>query len=201
MSETTIKKEGGCRPGGEKAVMALLSLARLGYAQCFFGNLYEALVRIPDTLANQCASQNEQLHKSILGKGSPVRYYLPAIPIVAGATLSAVKTGWKYRAYRPLLGATAVSSFTVIGVTVYLVRTVNLKLLFGAPSIPSPMRETLLRRWYRLNRVRLLASATAWCIAGLLVSRLAGAVGIWAASRQSSQKVGTAPGSTAERRL
>jgi hypothetical protein len=35
----------------QKRVAALLTLCQLGYAHWFFGNLYEAVVRIPDRLA------------------------------------------------------------------------------------------------------------------------------------------------------
>jgi hypothetical protein len=36
----------------QKRVATLLAIAQLGYAHWFFGNLYEAMVRIPERIAN-----------------------------------------------------------------------------------------------------------------------------------------------------
>ncbi len=70
---------------------ALLDLAQLGQAQWFFGDLYEAVVKIPELLSNSA----QQTHaRSVLGPGSPVRYYLPAVPVALGAPSARLSTDW-----------------------------------------------------------------------------------------------------------
>jgi hypothetical protein len=90
------------RSAQRKRIATLLTIAQLGYAHWFFGNLYEAVVRIPDRLAKGYApgAKDERL-ASVLSAGSPVRYYLPGIPVVIGATLSALAAGWRSRTDRP----------------------------------------------------------------------------------------------------
>jgi len=59
----------------------LLGVAEFSHAHWFFGNLYEALVKIPDRLAASDASPG--LPRTPLGAGSPGRYYAPIAPINA----------------------------------------------------------------------------------------------------------------------
>ncbi|GAA2757603.1 hypothetical protein [Actinopolymorpha rutila] len=68
----------------------LLTLAQFGHAQWFFGNLYEAVVRVPDRLAAEAGDGHA---RSPLGAGSPLRYYVPAIPATFPATLAALWSG------------------------------------------------------------------------------------------------------------
>jgi hypothetical protein len=154
-------------------IAALLTLAQLGYAHWFFGNLYEAVVRVPDRLAKDYAPDARDQHQaSVLSPGSPVRYYLPGIPVVVGATLSALVTGWRSRTERPWLCATAVSALSGVVATVYLVRTVNLKLFVADQTLPRAEQDRLPHIWYRVNLVRLVTTGGAWLIAQRIVSRL-----------------------------
>jgi hypothetical protein len=150
-----------------KRVAILLSIAQLGYAHWFFGNLYEAVVRLPNLLAE------ERRLASVLSPGSPVRYYLPGIPVVIGATLSALVAGWPSRNDRAWLGAVAASALAGVLMTVYLVRAVNLKLFVAGESLPPAERERLLRIWYRVNAVRLVSAGTAWLLAAWWRARAA----------------------------
>jgi hypothetical protein len=63
----------------------LLDVAQLGYAQWLFGNIYEAVVKIPERLAaerrDSAAGPGSQ---AILAPGSPLRYYAPVAPITPG---------------------------------------------------------------------------------------------------------------------
>jgi Domain of unknown function (DUF1772) len=149
-----------------KRVAALLTIAQLGYAHWFFGNLYEAVVRVPDRRA-----QDRPL-ASVLSPGSPVRYYLPGLPVVIGATLSALVAGWPSRTARPWLAAAALSTLSGVALTAFLVRTVNTKLFIAGQPLTPADQHRLLQTWYRLNAVRLLTTGTAWLIAACLASRL-----------------------------
>jgi hypothetical protein len=90
---------------------------------------YEAVVRVPDRLAKDYeADGNERRLASVLSSGSPVRYYLPAVPVVIGGALLAVRAGWRQRNERAWLAALDVSAQSGVVTTAWLVRTVNLKL-------------------------------------------------------------------------
>ena len=105
-------------------VCTLLSIAQLGYAHWFFGNLYEAVVRAPDRVAKGYEpGRDDRRLASVLSSGSPVRYYLPGVPVVIGATLSAVLAGWGWRNDRPWLVSLAVSALSGVVATAWLVRT------------------------------------------------------------------------------
>jgi hypothetical protein len=157
---TKLKRPLPCRQ--RKRVAALLTLAQLGYAHWFFGNLYEAVVRVPDRLAE------DRPLPSVLSSGSPLRYYLPGIPVVLGATLSALVAGWPSRYDRPWLGAAAASTLSGLILTVYLVRAVNLRLFVAGQNLSPGDQDRLLRIWYRVNAVRLLTVGSAWLIAARL---------------------------------
>jgi hypothetical protein len=157
----------------QKRVATLLTIARLGYAHWFFGNLYEAMVRVPDRLAKapEPGAEDRRL-ASVLSAGSPVRYYLPGVPVVIGATLSALVAGWTSRTDRPWLGAAALSAISGVIATAYLVRAVNLKLFVAGQALTPADRDRLLQLWYRVNLFRLLTTGCAWLIAERLVSHL-----------------------------
>lgn len=151
--------------GRRRVASALLSLAQFGYAQSFFGNLYEATARIPQRLADGrdlAAAADEPVGLTVLLRpGSPVRYHLPAVPITVVGTLGALAAGWKTPAWRWVSVASGCGAAADV-VTSHIVRDVNLKLFF-ASTPPSPAeQEQLLRTWYRLNVIRLLAAGAAW---------------------------------------
>jgi hypothetical protein len=141
----------------------LLAIAQLAYAHWFFGNLYEVVVRIPDRLASE-----DQRLDSLLGRGSPVRYYLPGIPLIVGATLASIASGWSSRHQRPWLVALGSATFSGIALTAYVVRTVNRRLFVAGQTMTPTERERLLRIWYRLNFARIVAAGAAWLIAARL---------------------------------
>lgn len=147
---------------------ALLTLAQLGQAQWFFGNLYEALVHIPDRMAVEVDSNvRGERHSlsSVLRSGSPVRYWLPAAPLALATAIGALIAGWDTPRQRAWLGASAASTVSGVLLTTYVVRAINAKLLFAAEPLPPTDREQLLRRWHRLNRLRLALAGIAWLAA------------------------------------
>jgi hypothetical protein len=143
---------------------ALLDLAQLAYAQWFFGNVYEAVVKIPDRLSAELPDSAPGTHgrsRSILGPGSPVRYYLPAPPVAVVSTVGAVVNGVGNPRSRRWLTVSAGCGVAGAALTGYVVRNVNLKLFFGAEPPPPAERDELLRTWYRLNVLRAAAVASA----------------------------------------
>lgn len=147
---------------------ASLTVAQLGYAHWFFGNLYEAVAKIPERLAGapDLAVQGEPVSlSSVLRPGSPVRYHLAGAPITVVATVSAVTAGWNRPSDRLWLAMSAACTLSGGLLTGYVVREINLKLFFTARPLAVAEQEELLRRWHRLNRIRLVAAGVAWLAA------------------------------------
>jgi hypothetical protein len=56
----------------QKRVATLLAIAQLGYAHWFFGNLYEALVGIPERIANDYEpGKDDRRLATVFSSGSP----------------------------------------------------------------------------------------------------------------------------------
>ncbi|MBW0014039.1 hypothetical protein [Mycobacterium sp.] len=133
----------------------LLGLAELGYAHWLFGNIYEAAVRMPERLAG------EPHTGSVLGPGSPLRYYAPLAPVTLATTAAAVRTGWDIGGARRWLALMAAGSTVGVALSGYLIRTVNLPVMFAADPPPPAQRDALIRTWYVLNGVRIVATGAA----------------------------------------
>ncbi|SMD22969.1 anthrone oxygenase family protein [Kibdelosporangium aridum] len=141
----------------------LLGAARIGQAQMLFGNLYEAVVKVPHVFAH-----HRELAKpgAVLRPGSPTLYFVPAGPVTIAASVAALASGWRDTSRRPWLAASAATTVAVALVTAYVVPAIN-QPLFLAAEPPAPQkRDVLLRRWYRLNAIRIAAGAVAWYTAG-----------------------------------
>lgn len=132
---------------------ALLTVARVGQAQAFFGNVYEAVVKVPDVFARN----RELAGRSPFRVGSPTLYFVPAGPVTLAASVGALVTGRRNR--RWLAASTAATAAADL-LTVYVVARVNKPLLFDAE--PPARRDELLRRWHRLNAVRMTLVGAAW---------------------------------------
>lgn len=137
----------------------LLGVAEFTHAHWFFGNLYEALVKIPDRVAASEASR--ELPRTPFGAGSPGRYYAPIAPLNAPAAVAALISGWRHSESRTWLIVAAASSATGAAATVYLLRSINPKLFFSPQPLDEERRKPLLKRWYRVHALRLTASAVA----------------------------------------
>lgn len=136
-----------------RVLVVLLALAVLGHAHWFFGNLYEAVVLIPQF----AAAPEQRLPISaggVLVPGSPALYYVPMLPLTVPAALAALAVGWRFgRVVRgELLGAAALSvSAALLGA--YIITRLNFPLFFEAGAGAAQL-EVLLRRWALLNQVR-----------------------------------------------
>lgn len=137
----------------------LLGIAEFSHAHWFFGNLYEAIVKVPHRVA--AAEASRDLARSPFGAGSPGRYYAPIAPVIAPAAIAALVSGWNHAESRPWLIAAAASSTTGAAATVYLLRSVNPKLFFSPEPLSEMRRKPLLQRWYRVHALRLTASGVA----------------------------------------
>jgi hypothetical protein len=134
---------------------ALLNVARLGQAQAFFGNVYEAVVKIPHTFAHDRVLVGQRLLKP----GNPTLYFIPAGPVTLAASVGALVAGGHDRRW---LGASTAASVAAGLVTAHVVTKVNNR-LFLDPETPAPEeRDALLRRWYRLNAARFTLLGAAW---------------------------------------
>lgn len=132
-------------------------LARLGHIHWFFGNLYEATVDMPQLLIDARSNRPPTL----LGAGSPLRYYLPAVPITLTTTAATLLDGWRSGGDKRVIVATATSTASAMALTAHLVRTVNLRLLRSDGPLSTAQTRTLVRTWQRANLARLLCLAVA----------------------------------------
>jgi hypothetical protein len=116
------------------------TVAGLGQFHWFFGNVYEAVVDLPQLLVD---AQPHRVPR-LLGAGSPLRYYVPAAPVTLVATVVALVDSWR---------------------SAYLVKIVNLRLLRAGTPISAAEGRSLVRTWQRGNVVRLLLlGIAAWAL-------------------------------------
>jgi uncharacterized membrane protein YeiB len=130
-------------------------VAWLGHVHWFAGNLYEAMVDMPQLLAD--AQSNRK--PGILAAGSPVRYYALAAPATLAATVATLIGIWRSGGDRSAIITAAASTASATALTGYLIKTVNVELLRdGTPPGPAEQRR-LVSTWHRVNLVRLLLVA------------------------------------------
>lgn len=132
---------------------ALSTVARVGQAQAFFGNVYEAVVKVPDVFARN----RELAGKSPFSVGSPTLYFVPAGPVTLAASVGALVTGRRNRRW---LAASTAATAAAGALTGYVVTRVNKPLLFSPDA--ADRGDELLRRWHRLNAVRIALVGAAW---------------------------------------
>ena len=138
-----------------------LTLARLSHAQWFFVNMYEAVVDMPDRIAEQHDSPNRPARRGPLGRGSPARYHVPAAPVVLGSALGAAVTAARRGDAQRVTAIAAASSLCATVLSGHIIRTVNLRLFDDGPLIAEDERRRLVSRWHALNRARLALLAVA----------------------------------------
>lgn len=137
---------------------ALLTVAQTGQAQMAFGNLYEAVVKVP----HRFATHRDLVDTPLLRPGSPTLYFVPSGPIAIAAAVAALGAGWRGPFDRRWLAVSSGASVAAAAQTVYVVREINTPLFFDAAAPAPERRDVLLRRWYRLNALRILTAGLAW---------------------------------------
>jgi Domain of unknown function (DUF1772) len=133
------------------------AIAGVGQVHWLFGNLYEAIVDVPQLLMD--AHPNRP--PGLLGAGSPVRYYLPAAPLTLAATTAALVDSWRAGGDRREILTAAAGTVSATAITGYLVRNVNRRLLQSPEPLRASESRRLVSRWHRGNLLRLLALAIA----------------------------------------
>ena len=131
--------------------------ARLGQLAWLFGNLYEGVVGVPQLLGDARAKRAP----SLLGAGSPVRFYAPVAPLALGATAVTLVKSWRDGNDQRLIATVAGSTAVATVLSAYLIRTVNVPLLVSAEPLPDGSRRRLIRTWHLMNAVRLVALVAA----------------------------------------
>jgi hypothetical protein len=133
----------------------LANVARVGQAQAFFGNVYEAVVKVPHTFAHDRSLAGS----ARLRLGSPTLYFVPSGPVTMAASVGALAAGGRDRRW---LGASTAATAAAGLLTAYVVTRVNTRLFQDEDAPSAEERDRLLRRWYRLNAVRTALVGTAW---------------------------------------
>jgi len=129
------------------------TVARFARAAWFFGNAYEGAVGVPQLIA----SANR--HAGVLATGSPLRYFAPVGPAAVGGTAAVLVRSWRAGADRRAVVAATATSAAAVGLSAYLIRSINIPLLKGEADEEVGLR--LISRWHRGNAVRLcLLAAT-----------------------------------------
>jgi hypothetical protein len=128
----------------------------LGQVAWLCGNVYEAAVDMPELLS----LARPKRRPGLLGVGSPVRYFAPIAPAAIGASTVDLVAAWRSRRQRHLVVAAVAGLVSAVGLSGYLIRTVNVPLLTGGQLEPAE-QERLVARWHRVNAVRVAALAVA----------------------------------------
>src|SRR4051794_11359378 len=113
--------------GRRRHLATTLRVLALGYLYWLFGNLYEAVVKVPDLLARAPLT-------SAVGVGSPIRYYVPAIVLVVGALGTALVLT-RTRMERTSLIVISASLLAALFITAYSVKVVNLRLFVAGTQV------------------------------------------------------------------
>lgn len=98
---------------------------------------------------------------TLLGAGSPLRYYAPVAPVTFVATAVALVDSWRSDGDRRLVLTAAAGTASAAVLSGYLIRTVNLRLLRGEGQLGATEARDLARTWHRVNLVRLSALVVA----------------------------------------
>ena len=129
------------------ASLPTATVARFARAAWFFGNAYEAVVAVPQLIA----SANRQA--GILATGSPLRYFAPIAPAALGGTAAVLVQSWRTGGDRRAIVASAATLGAAVGLSAYLIASINVPLLRG--EIVREAQPRLISRWHMGNAVRL----------------------------------------------
>ena len=140
-------------PAQVPASPLVVRIARLGRTGWIFGNIYEVAVGVPELIA----ATNRQ--PGILATGSPVRYFAPIAPAAVGGTAAVLLKSWRTGGDRRAVATATATLSIAVGLSGYLIQSINVPLLRGKVSKEAQSR--LLLRWHCGNAMRLgLLAAT-----------------------------------------
>jgi hypothetical protein len=138
--------------------LILLVLALAGLAQWFFGNLYEAVVTVPNW---RIPFEYEVLTGQSQNAERTIWYYVPLTHLALLCLWVAVFRSWRTAGVaRRWLGLAAICGLGALLLTVYIVTQLNLQLFFGNGQPDLVRIEVLIGQWQRLNYGRLALVGT-----------------------------------------
>lgn len=97
----------------------------------------------------------------VLRRGSPLRYYAPAAPLTLAATAGVCVDSWRSGGNRVAAISAAAGTASATALSVYLIQTVNIRLLRSREPLSAAERDRLGTTWHRANLARLVALAVA----------------------------------------
>src|SRR6201999_1080755 len=127
--------------------LRVAAAAQIARAAWFFGNSYEGVVGVPQLIS----SANRR--PGILATGSPVRYFAPVAPPAVGGTAAVLVQSWRTGGDRRAVAAATATLGAALGLSGYLIRSINVPFLRGEVGEESQTR--LISRWHRGNALRL----------------------------------------------
>ena len=138
----------------------LLMLAVAGLGQWFFGNLYEAVVMVPNWRVGfvyEAMTSRPQYEA-----GSPMRYYVPTTQVAIVLLWAASLLAWRaVPEARRWLGLGSLLALAATVLTIYIVTQLNLRLFFGDRPLALSEAAPLMRQWALLNDARLVLVGSA----------------------------------------
>ena len=87
----------------------------------------------------------------VLTTGSPLRYFGPVASAAIGGTAVVLTMAWQRGADRRAAVAATATLSAAMGLSAYLIRTINIPLLNGEVEVE--MRPRLISRWHKGNAV------------------------------------------------
>lgn len=142
-------------------LQSTLLFALFGIAGGFYGNLYEAVVLVPEW---QISPRSISHWASPYAAKSPTRYYVPIEPLSTIALwLGLGMTGrmpWRTNSLlRRWLLFASICGLATQGLTAYIVLQLNMPLFFDADRPPYSVLVNLLDQWELFNAFRIVLRA------------------------------------------
>jgi hypothetical protein len=138
----------------------LLLFSLFGITLWFFGNLYEAVVIVPNMLENSVAKAHAW--QAFFTTTNPVFFYVPLAPL---ATVAAIILYFRVRKASTVLKSqlriAAICSVLALAIGAYIIIQINLKLFFGDIGKYAGELHGLAVLWNILNGVRVILLAVA----------------------------------------
>ncbi len=136
-----------------KARRVLFLLALVGLAQWFFGNLYEEIVLVPNSLVNSYAQL--QCWQSYFVVTNPIYYYVPLTQLAVCIVWYLCFTQ-KHQEIKKLLLRASLYGLLALALTAGIVTQLNLKVFFGNLDLVKDQLYQLSLIWMAANGVRLV---------------------------------------------
>lgn len=133
----------------------ILLFSLFGITMWFFGNLYEAIVIVPNMLTNSILKA--KLWQDFFETTNPAYFYIPFSPIAVLTTLFLyIKTPKKNTTLKRKLKLSTIFGLIALGLGIVIITQINLKLFFGEVEKISASAHYLAVLWNILNVIRVL---------------------------------------------